>query len=51
MPRWLVAMLKWGGGIALTIIAVIAIIYVRFIAAPAPREATATTDGAPMALY
>ena len=39
------------GGIALAIIAVIAISYVQFIAAPAPPEATADTDEAPMTLY
>jgi Na+/proline symporter len=50
MPTWLVPTLKWGG-IALAIIAAIAIIYVQFIAAPAPPEATAATDEAPMTLY
>jgi hypothetical protein len=50
MPSWLVLTLKWGG-IALAIIAAIAIIYVQFIAAPAPPEATAATDEAPMTLY
>jgi hypothetical protein len=50
MPSWLVLTLKWGG-IALAIIAVIAIIYVQFIAALAPPEATAATDEAPMTLY
>jgi Na+/proline symporter len=50
MPAWLVPTLKWGG-IALAIIAAIAIIYVRFIAAPAPPEATPATDEAPMTLY
>jgi uncharacterized membrane protein len=35
MPTWLVPTLKWGG-IALAVIAAIAIIYVQFIAAPAP---------------
>jgi hypothetical protein len=43
-------MLKWGG-IALAIIAAIAIIYVQFLAAPAPPEATEATDEAPMTLY
>ena len=46
MPTWLVPTLKWGG-IGLVIIALIAIIYVQFIAAPAPPEATAATDEAP----
>jgi hypothetical protein len=50
MPTWLVPTLKWGG-IVLAVIAAIAIIYVRFIAAPAPPEATAATDEAPMVLY
>jgi hypothetical protein len=50
MPTWLVPTLKWGG-IALAVIAAIAIIYVQFIAAPAPPEATADTDEAPMTLY
>ena len=50
MPTWLVPTLKWGG-IGLAIIAAIAIIYVQFIAAPAPPEATAATDEAPMTLY
>jgi hypothetical protein len=50
MPVWLVPTLKWGG-IGLAIIAAIAIIYVQFIAAPAPPEATAATDEAPMTLY
>src|SRR5918996_3874001 len=50
MPTWLVPTLKWGG-IGLAIIALIAIIYVHFIAAPAPPEATAATDEAPMTLY
>ena len=45
MPTWLVPTLKWGG-IVLAIIAAVAILYVRFIAAtPAPEA------GAPMALY
>jgi hypothetical protein len=45
MPTWLVPTLKWGG-IGLAIIAAVAILYVRFIAAaPAPGA------GAPMALY
>ena len=49
-PRWLVFTLKWGG-IGLAFIAVIAIIYVQFIAAPAPPEAIEATDEAPMTLY
>ena len=49
MPTWLVPTLKWGG-IALAVLAGIAIIYVQFIAAP-PPEATAATDEAPMTLY
>ena len=37
MPTWLVPTLKWGG-IGLAIIAAVAILYVRFIAAaPAPE--------------
>jgi hypothetical protein len=39
------------GGIGLAIIAAIAIIYVQYLAAPAPPEATAATDEAPMTLY
>jgi hypothetical protein len=50
MPTWLVPTLKWGG-IGLAIIALIAIIYVQFIAASAPPEATEAFDEAPMALY
>jgi hypothetical protein len=50
MPAWLVPTLKWGGS-GLTIVALIAIIYVQFIAAPAPPEAIAATDEAPMTLY
>src|SRR5919106_7018424 len=50
MPTWLVPTLKWGG-IALAVIAASAIIYVQFIAAPAPPEATEATDEAPMTLY
>ena len=50
MPTWLAATLQWGG-IGLATVAVIAIIYVQFIAAPAPPEATAATDEAPMTLY
>ena len=50
MPTWLVPTLKWGG-IALAVIAAIAIIYVQFVATPAPPEATAATDEAPMTLY
>ena len=49
MPTWLVPTLKWGGT-ALAVIAAIAIVYVQFIAAPAP-EAGAATDEAPMTLY
>ena len=45
MPSWLVPTLKWGG-IVLVIIAAVAILYVRFIAATPVPEA-----GAPMALY
>ena len=48
MPTWLVPTLKWGG-IGLAIIAAVAILYVRFIAA-AP-EAGAPSGGAPVALY
>jgi hypothetical protein len=40
-----------GGGIALAVIAAIAIIYMQFIAAPAPPEATAATDETPITLY
>jgi hypothetical protein len=50
MPTWLVPTLKWGG-IALAVLAGIAIIYVQFRAAPAPPEATAATDEAPMMLH
>jgi hypothetical protein len=50
MPTWLVPTLKWGG-IALAVIAAIAIVYVQFVATPAPPEATAATDEAPMTLY
>jgi hypothetical protein len=50
MPTWLVPTLKWGG-IGLAIIALIAIVYVQYVAAPAPPEATATTDEAPTTLY
>jgi hypothetical protein len=50
MPTWLVPTLKWGG-IALAVIAAIAIIYGQFIAAPAPPEATGATDEAPTILY
>ena len=50
MPTWLVPTLKWGG-IALAVIAAIAIIYVQFTAAPAPPEATAATDEAPTTFY
>ena len=50
MPTWLVPTLKWGG-IALAVIAALAIIYVQFIAAPAPPEAAAATDEAATTLY
>jgi hypothetical protein len=40
-----------GEVIALAVIAAIAIIYVQFIAAPAPPEATGATDEAPITLY
>ena len=50
MPTWLVPTFKWGG-IALAVIAAIAIIYVQFLAAPASPEATAATDEAPITLY
>jgi hypothetical protein len=50
MPTWLVPTLMWGG-IALAVVAAIAILYVQFIAAPAPPEATAAADEAPMTLY
>jgi hypothetical protein len=50
MPTWLVPTLKWGG-IALAVIAAIGIIYVQFLAAPAPPETTAATDEAPTTLY
>ena len=50
MPTGLAATLQWGG-IGLATVAVIAIIYVQFIAAPAPPEAAAATDEAPMTLY
>jgi hypothetical protein len=50
MPTWLVPTLKWGG-IALAVVAAIAILYVQFIAAPAPPEGTAATDEAPTTLY
>jgi hypothetical protein len=49
MPTWLVPTLKWGG-IGLAIIAAVAILYVRFIAAALP-EAGAPSGGAPVALY
>ena len=42
MPTWLVPTLKWGG-IVLVIIAAVAIIYVRFVAAaPAPEAGVPT---------
>jgi hypothetical protein len=50
MPTWLVPTLKWGG-IVLAIIAAVAILYVRFIAATPAPEAGAPSGGAPMALY
>jgi hypothetical protein len=50
MPTWLVPTLKWGG-IALTIISAIAIIYVQYIAAAPTPEAGAATDEAPVTLY
>ena len=50
MPTWIVPTLKWGG-IALAILAGIAIIYVQFIAAAPAPEAGAPSGGAPMALY
>jgi hypothetical protein len=50
MPTWLVPTLKWGG-IVLAIIAAIAIIYVRYIAAGPAAEAGAAPSEAPMALY
>jgi hypothetical protein len=50
MPTWLVPTLKWGG-IVLAIIAAVAILYVRFIAAASAPKAGAPPDGAPMALY
>jgi NADH:ubiquinone oxidoreductase subunit 5 (subunit L)/multisubunit Na+/H+ antiporter MnhA subunit len=50
MPSWLVPTLKWGG-IVLTIIAVIAIIYTQFIGvAPAPETGPAPAE-APVTLY
>ena len=50
MPTWLVPTLKWGG-IGLAIIAAVAILYVRFIAAAPAPEAGPPSGGAPMALY
>ena len=51
MPTWLVPTLKWGG-IGLAIIAAVAILYVRFIAAaPAPEAVQLRQAGLPMALY
>jgi hypothetical protein len=50
MPTWLVPTLKWGG-IGLAIIAAVAILYVRFIAAAPAPEAGAPSGGAPVALY
>ena len=50
MPIWLVPTLKWGG-IGLAIIAAVAILYVRFIAAAPAPEAGAPSGGAPVALY
>ena len=50
MPSWLVSTLKWGG-IGLAIIAAVAILYVRFIAAAPAPAAGAPSGGAPVALY
>lgn len=50
MPSWLAPTLRWGG-IALAIIAAVAIIYVQFIAAAPTPEAGAATDEAPITLY
>ena len=50
MPTWLVPTLKWGG-IVLAILAAVAILYVRFIAATPVPEAGAPSGGAPVALY
>ena len=50
MPTWLVPTLKWGG-ILLAIIAAVAILYVRFIAATPMPDTGAPPDGAPVALY
>jgi hypothetical protein len=50
MPTWLVPTLKWGD-IGLAVIAAIAIIYVQLTTAPAPFEATAAADEAPITLY
>jgi hypothetical protein len=50
MPTWLVPTLKWGG-IVLAIIAAIAIIYVRYMAAGPAPEAGAAPSEAPMTLY
>jgi hypothetical protein len=46
MPGWLTAVLKWGG-VVLTILAAIALLYVEFLT-PAPAEGTTT---APLTLY
>jgi hypothetical protein len=50
MPSWLVPTLKWGG-IVLTIVAVIAIIYIQFMGvAPAPETGPAPVEP-PSTLY
>ena len=46
MPTWLVPTLKWGG-IGLAIIAAVAILYVRFIAAAPAPEAGLRQAGLP----
>jgi len=50
MPAWLVPTLKWGG-IVLAIIAAIAIVYVRYMAAGPAPEAGAAPSEAPTTLY
>jgi hypothetical protein len=50
MPTWFVPTLKWGG-IGLAIIAAVAILYVRFIAAAPAPEAGVPSGAAPVALY
>jgi hypothetical protein len=47
MPSWLVLVLKWGG-IALAIVAAVALIYVQLLM-PTAEEAAATT--APVTIY